>query len=389
MTMMTMTTMKTTVSISHGRFIILGQLINMMIGSVSAAILCDITDDSGIDEFSSRNALLAKLNERRDRLRELKGYIDRYKEKKKREIRELKAKINRLERLREPPEPSEPWHEMLEKHLNGEHVNGEDESEVLKSIYKVSCRQMNMSQKPEVKHPDLKFSGSQYSDEQMETLWLQASAVNVQGGAHGDDQGDGDDSSESNAETVMRPFRFNDLPREVQQIIFEKLFVKKGVVHCLSRMDGLNMPRSPEQFPWPGSGISKLPHRFAFGKRPCSIVSAKQPGQILAPLQVCKRWLYIGMHAFYGMNTFAFSSFGEFGRFCNGIGFARAERIAHVELFWHGSVLPRHKSRINQRTLPLVWFTKLKSLQTLVIHMQENEERRKSNSVLYPHSCVI
>lgn len=46
------------------------------------------------------------------------------------------------------------------------------------------------------------------------------------------------------------------------------------------------------------------------------------------------------MHLFYGVNTLAFSSFGEFDRFCAGSG-ARTQRIANIELHWKGSTVVR------------------------------------------------
>ncbi|KAI2771688.1 hypothetical protein F4815DRAFT_488792 [Daldinia loculata] len=107
---------------------------------------------------------------------------------------------------------------------------------------------------------------------------------------------------------------------------------------------------------------------------------------MLKPLLVCKRWYFIGVHAFYGANTFAFSSLGEWHRFCNGIGTARVQRLVNVEhgantfafsslgewhrfcngigtarvqrlvnveLMWHGALMPKHETRISQRTLGL------------------------------------
>lgn len=76
------------------------------------------------------------------------------------------------------------------------------------------------------------------------------------------------------------------------------------------------------------------------------------------------------------MNTFAFSSLGELGRFFSGISQARAERVAHVELMWHGSIMPRHETRVNQRTLPLLWLTRMKRLQTLVVFIAEADKSR-------------
>jgi hypothetical protein len=72
------------------------------------------------------------------------------------------------------------------------------------------------------------------------------------------------------------------------------------------------------------------------------------PNTVLSLLGVCKRWYFIGVHCFYGLNKFAFSesrsvmhqapklticfqgSIGEFGRFMKGIG-KRASRIQFLE----------------------------------------------------------
>lgn len=43
------------------------------------------------------------------------------------------------------------------------------------------------------------------------------------------------------------------------------------------------------------------------------------PNVLLAPLLVSRAWNFWGAHFFYSDNTFAFSSLGEFGRFCEGI----------------------------------------------------------------------
>ncbi|KAI1410501.1 hypothetical protein F5Y13DRAFT_202295 [Hypoxylon sp. FL1857] len=166
-----------------------------------------------------------------------------------------------------------------------------------------------------------------------------------------------------------RPFPFERLPLEIQVKIFNRVFVKRSLIHCLSRLDPSN---PPEDFPEEDEdGCSQLPARFHFGTSPCQILLAKRPNDVLKALLVCKRWYFIGVHAFYGANTFAFSSLGEWHRFCNGIGRARVERLVNVELMWHGALMPRHGSRISRRSLGLAWFTKMRRLRTLVVHIQE------------------
>ncbi|KAI1338429.1 hypothetical protein F5Y15DRAFT_128864 [Xylariaceae sp. FL0016] len=169
------------------------------------------------------------------------------------------------------------------------------------------------------------------------------------------------------------PFPFERLPNDIQFRIWKMLFVKYDLVHCLSRLDPYHVPLDfPEE---DVEGQSQLPTGFHFGSSPCTISLAKKPAAILGYFLVCKRWYFVGTHAFYGVNTFAFSSLGEFGRFSRGIG-PRLARIANVEIMWHGSLLPAHQTRINQRTLPLTKLMDMPRLRTLVVHIEESNIRR-------------
>ncbi|KAF3062357.1 hypothetical protein GL218_02930 [Daldinia childiae] len=184
---------------------------------------------------------------------------------------------------------------------------------------------------------------------------------------------DGSDVAEPETPPISY-FPFHELPLEIQVKIFRQLFVKGTLIHCLSRLDPSNPPVSfPDE---DVEGESQLPTRFHFGRSPCQIILAHKPNDVLKPLLVCRRWYFIGVHAFYGANTFAFSSLGEWHRFCNGIGPARVQRLVNVELMWHGALMPRHETRISQRTLGLKWFTKTRRLRTLVVHIAECEKSR-------------
>lgn len=174
-----------------------------------------------------------------------------------------------------------------------------------------------------------------------------------------------------------RPFPFDRLPTEIQARIFKQVFVRSTLIHCLSRLDPSD---APADFPQEDQeGRSQLLTRFHFGTSPCQVTLARKPNSVLSPLLVCKRWLFIGVHAFYGANTFAFSSLGEWHRFCNGIGAARVERLANIEIMWHGSLMQPHDSKISRRTLGLSWLMKTHRLRTLVVHVSEGSEggRRK------------
>jgi hypothetical protein len=97
------------------------------------------------------------------------------------------------------------------------------------------------------------------------------------------------------------------------------LHQENELVHCISRLDPFVPPAtfpSAEQLGEHESGLKKL---FFWGKRECSISEdGVAPSELLAVLSVSKRLHWLGVHIFYGCNTFAFSSLGEFGRFCQG-----------------------------------------------------------------------
>lgn len=170
------------------------------------------------------------------------------------------------------------------------------------------------------------------------------------------------------------PFPFERLPPELQAKIFRLVFVRAGPIHCLSRLDPF-VP--PQDFPANDElNRSQLPTRFHVGSSPCQIRRAHRPNDILKPLLVCKRWLYIGVHAFYGANTFALSSLGEFERFFNGIGKARAERVAHLTLMWHGAIMAAQNPQVSQRTQGLAWLTKTRRLVTLEVFISECSKSR-------------
>ena len=269
--------------------------------------------------------------------------------------------LNRLNRIRPPPTP---WTQLWQQR------------EPYTQIYREACKQLNMSQLHTNVHPQLTIS----------LRWLNHATLSAayglndeDGNGNGNEEGEDNDSDNESElfvqqnpvppvdqeERPLRPFNFDRLDRDIQERIFRYLFVKTDLVHCLSRLDPGNRPLTPRP----------LNRFFWGGNRQCVVSLAHRPNNVLRLLLVCKRWLYLGVHAFYGLNTFAFSSLGELGRFMRGIG-SRMERIVNIELFWHGAVMPRHQSRINQRTVPLQFFCDTRRLRTLVIHIQERDEWR-------------
>ncbi|XDG06102.1 hypothetical protein ABKA04_005717 [Annulohypoxylon sp. FPYF3050] len=293
----------------------------------------------------------------------------------KREINEQKKEIKTLQdRLNGTTEAPEPWSHKLRELLHG---NGG----VYTTIYCDMCKQENMSQKLRVLHPNLILERVEIPENKL--LQFRQQAENKHRRAPGEYLFDPRfmaiilphiffSTQPISSRMLGQPtFPFERLPAEIQVKIFARVFVKGGLIHCLSRLDPDNPPL-PEDFPEQDvKGRSQLPTRFHYGPERCQISLARKPNDVLSAFLVCKRWYYIGVHTFYGANTFAFSSLGEWHRFCNGIGMARVERLVNVEIIWHGSNMRRHVSGVSRRSVGLSWFTKTRRLRTLVVHIQE------------------
>jgi hypothetical protein len=195
------------------------------------------------------------------------------------------------------------------------------------------------------------------------------------------------------AANVTFPY-FGALPAEIQARIFRIWLQKDRTIHCFSRLDPFAAPAS-----WPVSkSASGMYNRFYWGEE--RLLNLKEdtvdPQQVLRLLLVSKGFYFKGVHAFYGLNTFAFSSIGEFGRFCKGIGRERAARLQHVELTWTGSqyLTAEHTFSPNKkgkqvenwdsvRTRPFAFLLHLRRLRTLSIFLNESDplyERRKYES---------
>lgn len=185
-----------------------------------------------------------------------------------------------------------------------------------------------------------------------------------------------------------KSFPFEKLPNSIQARIFKFVFVNPTLVHCISRLDKSEPPLNFVS----DRRRTGLLHRFHTGTGSCCIPLARKPNNVLRALLVSKRWLFIGAHAFYGINTFAFSSLGELGKFCNGIGRARVERLQHIELMWHGNLMhtriqlmPQENGKervhkVSRRTWPLRWLTRTRRLRTLLVHIDESDATRVRRS---------
>lgn len=271
------------------------------------------------------------------------------------------------------------------------------------AIYRLCCKEENMSSLVNVVHPDIHLIPPR-------ELRIDG---NYQGGRESDSLGPGtwpgSPSSLRALGTLVfphrfirvsptraylqwlpdpqaQPFRFERLATSIQEKIFRLWLHKPGqLIHCLSRLDPY-VPPGLTREGRPSNTESGLLNRFYWGPRDVNITTdTRDPNEVLKLLLVSKRFLWIGVHCFYSLNTFAFSSIGEFGRFCNGIGSARLDRIANIEILWRGNqwltckpLVPpsghpdeRKKTWYSKRTYPLTNLPVMHSLRTLVVHVNE------------------
>ncbi|KAK3349114.1 hypothetical protein B0T25DRAFT_519408 [Lasiosphaeria hispida] len=125
----------------------------------------------------------------------------------------------------------------------------------------------------------------------------------------------------------------------------------------------------PDDFPTAnelGTKRTGFKNMFYWGPRECNIIrNGRDPREVLKALLACKHFLFVGTHCFYALNTFAFSSLGEFYRFCTGIGAARVDRLQNLEITLMGNqyitVQPdprqRYKQAYSLRSHALCWLT--------------------------------
>ncbi|TEA13360.1 hypothetical protein C8034_v005015 [Colletotrichum sidae] len=263
-----------------------------------------------------------------------------------------------------------------------------------KAIYKLCCREENMSCKLDLIHPNLRLRGPNAKEymgeftkgESPRCNEPESNATESNASESNDEDGlfvGGDDDKMSDGDThaatglsLLQDFQFERLEANVQANIMKHVFdAGNKLIHCISRLD-------PYAAPEDTTSSSGLLHRFHLSGSSCSLTYAVKPSEHLALLLVCKRWYFMGVHVFYGLNTFAFSSMGEFSSFCCGIGKARRERIQHVELLWIGnqfrcfpsvtegkSSQPKYTSR---RTWDISWLCDMPRLKTLTIHINES-----------------
>lgn len=268
-------------------------------------------------------------------------------------LNQARQKIRRLERLlgidqEEPPRAT--WRDTLRKFLSGEGTY----TDVWKSSYKA----LNMSIDLEKVHPQVRFVPKDEDSICQEPPDSETFFARPDRGVRS---------------------RIPALPDNVIYQILTQLLTKEGLVHCFSRLDPYS---APVDFPSENELRARstgLRGRLYISKARRDYISlthdTEDPQTVLAALSVCRKWCWFGCHAYYGVNSFSFSSISEFGRWCNGTGSARLSRVSNLELTWTGGQsvsfdLDRPKG-IDWKALPLSWLCEATSLKTLCIHISE------------------
>lgn len=146
-------------------------------------------------------------------------------------------------------------------------------------------------------------------------------------------------------------------------------------IHAISRLDPFLVPETPECLPRDRWGKFTYLRRYHVGSRSCNLtLSALRPDELLAPLLVCRQWHMIGSNIFY-TNKFVFSSLGELGRWCGGIG-RKVALVSSVEIFLIGSqhltypINDRNKF-VSRRTHPLMHLPQCLRLCELRVYLRE------------------
>ncbi|GAB1316030.1 hypothetical protein MFIFM68171_06240 [Madurella fahalii] len=251
------------------------------------------------------------------------------------------------------------WPDVLRRYLQGA-----SDPNAYANIYKLCCREENMSTRLHWIHPDIRLVAPR------------ADLRNQSASEHAGRETTLATLAPDRADDVGKHFPFEKLPLLVQEKILKMLLYKEGqLIHCISRLDPFVEPPPPGELDERKSGLI---NRFYFGSGSFNITNdSVDPGKFLSILAVNKRLCFLGVHIFYGLNTLAFSSLGELGRFCQGSGRARVARIQHMELLLTGNMYltappdERQKVPFSRRTYPLTWFTDACRLKTLVVHINE------------------
>lgn len=250
-------------------------------------------------------------------VKKMNGQILEYKQ----QIQDLQEEIREMKRKIDPSGPSDgkprpmptgpkrqgvpvrkTWHSLLR-----EAVVTPFNGVAWTATQRMCAREENYSLK--TLHPHIRLVGTDDSD------------------SESDDDTDIVDGGRSREATTVAPsMPFGRFQRAfpdniLMQILRTLLFFEGQLVFVFNRLDPFARPGSfPEEDSGELADSSGLKGRFYIsGEIPCEIsltYDTISPGMLLAPLCVSRKWNYYGVSQFYGSNTFAFSSFGEFDKFC-------------------------------------------------------------------------
>lgn len=180
-------------------------------------------------------------------------------------------------------------------------------------VWKAQYKQSNISVNLNLLHPDIRFKQPEDDD---------TSAPENLGDTSGF-------RPPFDPAPLQADFKFFDkLPTAILIKILNEILLFSGqVVHIFGRLDPYSRPADYQT-------ARRVPGRIYVSDGKRTYISLTRdtlcPRNLLSPLCVNRKWYFFGAHIFYGTNTFGFSSFGEFGRFCKGIGPARLQRIANL-----------------------------------------------------------
>jgi hypothetical protein len=180
------------------------------------------------------------------------------------------------DRIEGVPEPVIPWRDLL-RDLFLQDEDAQPTALHYDFVYRAMCRQENMSQKLDRNHPDLELSDKALSLAVLKRLYLERPRSSLAVPRNGE-----------------QAFPFNRLPQDLQTRIFRMLFVKHGLIHCITRLDRWNCPPR-EIFTDVQHERDPILRRFWFRDGPCLVTTAPKPGEVLRTLLVCRRWAYIGI----------------------------------------------------------------------------------------------
>ncbi|EEY23169.1 conserved hypothetical protein [Verticillium alfalfae VaMs.102] len=334
----------------------------------------DMSDDDEPDLVRALRERIKQLRAEVIGLRDEKDGLINDKEQLSERIREREVMIetreasnsqlrNQLNQSRHPRQRTQrTWPAMLRAFLAGDPM-----AEEYHVIYRRMCEEENMSIKSSLLHPNLKLR--EPDDEE-----LAAQLLNPDGDAPGENNEMGDNPVNHRAarnvvgEVVTQATHATDTGDEELFVVETKDNHKERPRRSFDSMPPEVQAKIVRQ-------VLEYPGRSFIAFHDWTLIANSAPFPHTSVH-------FLGVHAFYGLNTFAFSSLGEFGRFCRGIGSARAQRIQHIEILWQGNqtltFTPTSRGQwTSRRTYDTSELLKMRRLKTVVIHIDESSRGRR------------